>query len=107
MTSPTRLNLLPYLQNWDGTQLTVRLLAIPRGSPLDPLIPGLTPPGPSFATANFVFDVRLVQGLDQIPSTGTPSTSVLITPPFPNQAQDIFNQLATVFTIDPAPPPAN
>jgi hypothetical protein len=107
MSSPTRLNLLPYLQNWDGTQLHVRLLAIPRGSPLDPLIPGLTPPGPSFATANFVFDLRLVQGLDQIPSTGTPSTSVLLTPAFPNQAQNIFNQLATVFTIDPAPPPAN
>lgn len=103
---PTRLNLLPYLQNWDGTQLSVRLLMIPRDSPLDPLISGLTPPGPSFATANFVLDVRLVQGLDQIPSTGSPSTSVVISPPFPAQAQNIFNQLSTLFTIDPAPPPA-
>jgi len=107
MASSTRLNLLPYLQSWDGAQVHVRLLAVPRGSPLDPLVSGLTPPGPSFATANFVFDVRLVQGLDQIPSTGTPSTSITITPPFPNQAQNLFNQLATVFTIDPAPPPPN
>lgn len=82
----------------------LRLLAIPRGSPLDPLIPGLSPSGPSFATANFVFDVRLVKGLDQIPSTGTPTTSITITKPLPSQAQNLFNQLATVFPIDPVPP---
>jgi hypothetical protein len=105
MASPTRLNLLPYLQNWDGTRIQLRLLAIPRGSPLDPLI--TAPPSPSFAAAKFVFDVRLVQGLDQIPTTGTPFTSVIITPPVPVQAQDLFNQLATQFSIDPAPPPAN
>jgi hypothetical protein len=107
MSSTTRLNLLPYLQNWDGALLHIRLLAIPRGSPLDPLIAGLTPPGPSFATANFVFDVRLVSGLGQIPTTGTLSTSVTITPPLPAQVQNLFNQLATVFTIDPAPPVPN
>jgi hypothetical protein len=107
MSMSTRLNLLPYLQNWDGTELRIRLLAVPRGSPLDPLISGLTPPGPSFATANFVFDVRLVKGLDQIPFTGTPSTGVTITPPFPGQAENLFNKLATVFNIDPAPPTPN
>jgi hypothetical protein len=101
--STTRLNLLPYLQNWDGVKLDLRLLMVPRGSPLDPLVPGLTPPGPSFATASFVLDVRLVKGLDQIPSTGTPSTGVTITPPNPGQAQGLFNQLATVFRIDPTP----
>jgi hypothetical protein len=101
MSSPTRLNLLPYLQHWDGAQLHVRLLAIPRGNPLDPLVP---PAGPSFADANFVFDVRLVSGLDQIPTFGTPASSVTIASSHPPQARNLFNQLATVFAIDTAPP---
>src|ERR1017187_7551517 len=104
--SSTRLNLLPYLQEWDGANLQIRLLAIPRDSPLDPLISGLTPPGPSFATANLKFDVCLVKGLGSIPTTGTPTTTIPVTPPFPAQAETLFNELATVFTIDPAPPPA-
>jgi hypothetical protein len=103
----TRLNLLPYLQKWDGTNLQLRLLAIPRDSPLDPLILGLTPPGPSFATAHFVFEVHLIQGLTAIPTTSTTSTNQDITPPFPAGAQGLFNDLATVFTINPTPPPAN
>jgi hypothetical protein len=104
--SSIRLNLLPYLQEWDGANLQIRLLAIPRDSPLDPLISGLTPPGPSFATANFKFDVCLVQGLGAIPIIGTPTTPVLVTPSFPAQAESLFNELANVFTIDPAPAPA-
>jgi hypothetical protein len=105
--SSTRLNLLPYLQEWDGTNLRLRLLAIPRDSPLDPLIPGLTPAGPSFATAHFIFEVHLVQGLGAIPITSTPSTNVDIVPTFPTAAQGLFNDLATVFAINPAPPVAN
>ena len=33
MASPTRLNLLPYLQAWDGAKLHVRLLVRPRRRP--------------------------------------------------------------------------
>jgi hypothetical protein len=102
--SSTRLNLLPYLQEWDGANLQIRLLAIPRDSPLDPLVTG--PPGPSFATANFKFNVCLVQGLGAIPTTGTPTTHVLIAPPSPPHAKLLFNELANVFTIDPTPAPA-
>src|SRR5271155_4230233 len=105
--STTRLNLLPYLQEWDGANLQLRLLAVPRDSPLDPLIAGLTPPGPSFATAHFSFDVHLVQGLVGIPTTTTASTMVNIVPPFPASAEGLFNDLASVFAIDPAPPPPN
>jgi hypothetical protein len=104
VASPTKLNLLPYLQHWDGARLKVRLLTIPRGSPLDPLLP---PGGPSFATADFTFDVRLLAGLDAIPTFGAPATSVDIASPHPPQAQNLFNALAAVFPIDPAPPAAN
>jgi len=104
MASTTRLNLLPYLQNWDGASLSLRLLAIPRASPLDPLAAGA---GPSFATANFVFDVNLVQGLDAIPTLATPLSTVTVAAPQQAQAKNLFDQLATVFPIDPAPGPAN
>ncbi len=104
--SSTRLNLLPYLQEWDGANLQIRLLAIPRESPLEPLLSGLTPPGPSFATAHLRFSVRLVPGLGTIPITGTPTTPVPLSPAFPAQAEKLFNELATVFAIDPAPSPA-
>jgi hypothetical protein len=107
MASPTKLNLLPYLQSWDGVRLGVRLLAIPRGNPLDPLVDGQNPPGPSFATAHLVFDVRLVKGLDQMATTTSPSTSVVITPASTAQAEALFKELAKQFQIDPAPPPAN
>jgi hypothetical protein len=107
MTSPTKLNLLPCLQAWNGTQLDLRLLVIPRGSPLDPLIDGLTPPAPSFATANFVFDVRLVQGLAGMATSGSPSTSVVVTPAPTPQAEALFEELAKQFQIDPTPPAPN
>jgi len=104
MSPPTKLNLLPYLQHWNGTRLRVRLLAIPRGNPLDPLVP---PGGPSFATANFTFDVRLIAGLDALPTFGAPATSVTIASPRPPQGQSLLNDLAGVFPIDPSPPAAN
>jgi hypothetical protein len=104
MSSATRLNLLPYLQHWDGARLRVRLLAVPRGNPLDPLV---APAGKSFAAADFVFAVRLVAGLDQIPTFGTPVSEVDIASPHLPHAQDLFNQLANVFPIDPAPPAPN
>jgi hypothetical protein len=107
MANPTRLNLLPYLQSWDGTSLEVRLVNIPRGSPLNPLIDGLTPPAPSFATAQFIFDVRLVQGLTGMATTTSPSSSVIITPAAVPQAETLFKQLAKQFQIDPAPPAPN
>jgi hypothetical protein len=103
--SSTRLNFLPYLQEWDGANLQIRLLAIPRDSPVDPLILGLAPPGPSFATAKFKFDVRLVQGLSAIPTFGTPATTHIVSPPSPAKAETLFNALAGVFPIDPAPTP--
>ena len=37
----TQLMLLPYLQGWNGTNLTLRLLAAPQFNPLDPLVQNL------------------------------------------------------------------
>lgn len=106
MASPIRLNLLPYLQSWDGTNLAVRLLALPRGDPLDdPLVEGQTPPGPSFASANLVFDVRLVKGLDQMVTTASQASNVIVEPNPTPKAKALFKALTNQFQIDPSPPP--
>ncbi|HKD41873.1 MAG TPA: hypothetical protein VKB87_16435, partial [Myxococcaceae bacterium] len=96
---PTRLLLLPYLQSWDGAALHVRLLLLPRGSPLDPL----TARAPSFAEAKFALEMRLVAGLDALPTPGAPATAV-INEPVVATAKSLFNALAAKFQIDPAPP---
>ena len=96
----TRLVLLPYLQHWAPDALTVRLLIIPRVSPIDPLLPN----APSFATAKFVFDVHLQQDLGSLPVPG--GTPVLVTVPSSpvSTAVPLYNQLTQEFQIDPNPP---
>lgn len=98
----TRLSILTYAQHWDGSALRVRLLLIPRGSPLDPLGPG----DAAFADAQFAFDLHVVPGLDDMPLLGSGSGTI-ITAPAIASARPVFESLATMYQIDPAPPPAN
>jgi hypothetical protein len=100
------LKLLPYPQDWDGALLHLRLLAIPGGSPRDSLIP-LSTGVPSFGAANFTFDVRLVAGLDAMPTLASASSGVPLTTNAPPNAAALFDELANVFQIDPAPAPAS
>ena len=96
----TRLVLLPYLQHWVPDTLTVRLLIIPRGSPIDPLVPN----APSFATANFVFDVHLQQDLGSLPVPGGSPALITVPSPSVSTALPLYNQLTKEFKIDPSPP---
>jgi hypothetical protein len=99
----TRLLLLPHLQQWDGAALTLRLLMVPRGSPLDSLDQMLAG-SPSFASASFKLDVHFISGLDALPQlSGTAFTS--ITPPSAPRAHEIFTALASQFDINPLPAP--
>src|SRR4051794_6851396 len=110
-----RMAVLPYLQNWSGTQLSLRVLLLPRGpdGPLVPLMPHrpTEPPAPSFAMANFKFDVHLVGGLDGLPVLG--SGSILSTVSFDSvrTASQLFTDLEAQFIeigrpIDLRPLPA-
>jgi len=98
----TKLVFLPYLQTWNVAALHVRLLLIPRGNPLDPLIAA----APSFPDAKFAFEIHLLPGLDAIPPLGGPATSVA-NEPVVATAAPLFQELQAQFQIDPAPPPAN
>src|SRR5262249_34976615 len=99
----TRLSLLPFLQAWDGVALSVRLLAVPRGRPLDPLVEGK--PGPSFATAHLVVAARLVPGLDSMATTASAAADVTIDLPVPAQSSALLQELETEFRVPPSSPP--
>ena len=55
MTDLTRLTLMTFPQHWDGTTLHLRVLVLPRGTPLDPQIGGI-----AFADANLKLAARFV-----------------------------------------------
>ena len=97
----TRLVLLPYLQGWDGTTLSLNLLLIPRGNPLDPLAAG----APNFPAAKFVFDVHLLPGLGALPTPGGAAYQTITSTVVPT-ALPAFNALASLYQIDPSPPSA-
>ena len=94
---PATLILLPYLQEWDGTALGLRLLAAPQANPLDPMAPG----EPSFTDAAFSFEIRLVQGLGSLPTTGSAFQPVTEAQPAPADARTLCAALETDLGIDP------
>jgi hypothetical protein len=96
----TSLVLAPYIESWDGQALRVRLLLLPRGNPLDPLVDG----APNFVTANFVLEVHIIQGLDALPAPGNPAFSTLSSPAV-STALSLFQAAEQTFQIDPSPPP--
>src|SRR5271154_5153557 len=97
------LTILPYLQHGDTSELQLRLLLFPRGSPLGPL----TTNAPSFATAHFKFDVHLQQGLEDLPTPSTSPLLVTVDSPPVSTARPIFTGLEQQFQIDPNPPSGN
>lgn len=93
---PARLKLVPYLSEWDGNQLALRLLAVPRDRPLDPLLPG----APAFAKAAFTFEVRLVAGLGAMPTTTSPFAARPVTVAAPPNAIALCQGLEQELGID-------
>ncbi|MCJ1350795.1 MAG: hypothetical protein MMC33_000776 [Icmadophila ericetorum] len=98
----TRLVLLTYLESWDGSSLNLNLLLIPRASPLDPLDPAV-PKSPSFAAANFKFDIFLQTNLGDLPQPGGTAFTTITSGPV-STAVPVFNALASQFPIDSNPP---
>ena len=64
--SDTRLTLLALPQFWNGTQIGLRVLVLPKGNPQEPLVLS----APSFAEANLRLDAVLVSGLEKMPTPG-------------------------------------
>ncbi|KAH0539021.1 hypothetical protein FGG08_004415 [Glutinoglossum americanum] len=107
MIDNTRLVVLPYLQRWTGSALSIRFLLIPRDSPLEKLVRSDPKPNaPSFATANLKFDVTIVPNPLGLPTIGGGTTvTTLSFDALPSSGQ-IFNGLQERYPIDPNPPGA-
>ena len=100
MATPFKLTLVPYLQRWDFAtrMLSLRLLIVPAGNPLEPLV--AAPPGvPAFADATFVFAVHISDAAGALPQrTLVDQTAVTAAVNSPN-ARTIFTKIKEVLGI--------
>ena len=100
---PPKLTLATYLQRWnaDTNVLSVNLLVMPTGSPLEPLGTGLPvpDPGPAFASCNLVFKAFISKNWQQFPGFSDVDASEILSPAMPANRQTLFSELATQFKI--------
>lgn len=98
-----KLTLASYLQRWDSSTntLSVHLLVMPTGNPLNPLGTGLpvTDPGPAFADCHLVFKAFLSKNWQQMPGFSDVDTTEVLSPTMPVNRQVLFNELANQFKI--------
>jgi hypothetical protein len=100
-TSPTKLTIMAFPQHWDGAVIKANILILPHENPLTAFTSGI-PAGvdtPAFADANLQFTAMLTSGTDHMPAPVyvTASAPVAITPP--DNARNLFQQLAASFKI--------
>lgn len=98
---PARFSVLTFPQSWDGTALTVRFVCLPKGDPEQALGAGQPP----FATANIVYEAKLVGGLDTLPMTGAAAPVGPLVVQAPTAKAALFAELRNQFNIIPPPPP--
>ncbi len=107
VTSPSyTVSLSTFPQRWDGTNIRLRILVMPQGNPLSPLLTGVspTPDSPAFADAKPRFVAELIPSLAALPSPGAVTAQVNLTTTPPAGARALFEQLATQFNIVPDAP---
>jgi hypothetical protein len=100
--SPTfKLSLLTFPQRWDGASIRLRILVMPQGDPLLPLLTGVppAPDSPAFADAKLKFVAELIPSLDALPTPANTTAHIPLTTTPPAQARPLFQQLAAQFNI--------
>lgn len=104
VAAPDRLTLLPFPQRWDGTSLDLRVVVLPRGNPLSPLMTGVpgVADGPAFADADVRLRAMLVSGLTALPLPGIATADVALTPTAQPGRRALLEEIASQFDIDPA-----
>ena len=93
-----RLNLLTFPQSWDGARISLRILALPKGDPRQPLFAG----APVFAQSTLRLRARVIPSLDKMPD---PADALPAEPYFaetPPGIAAVFDKLAASFNINPA-----
>ena len=104
--NPTfQFSLLAFPQSWDGTNINLRILAIPQSNPLTPMITGVSPApdSPAFADAKLVLRASLIPSLAALPQPPDVTAQVPLTLTPPADARSLFQQLQTMLNIAPEP----
>jgi hypothetical protein len=99
-TSNAKLSLLTFPQRWDGTKLSLRILALPKGNPLASLLPN----APVFAKVKLALDAVLIPSLDRLPDPADAGARLSLPITRPTNSVALFQQLANSFNINPNPP---
>ena len=101
MNSNTRFTLMTFPQFFDGTELTLNIVVLPRNqNPLSLAIEGsVIPDAPAFAAAKLSFEARIISGLATFPNSLAASHSLSLPTSSPAQSEKLFNALAQQFKI--------
>src|SRR5262245_46436234 len=103
--APERLTLLPFPQAWMDGSLSVRVVALPRGTPMAPLmtgVPGLAD-APSFAEGELQLELRVIPSLDKLPDPADVALPAIDTGAVsPASRLPLFQAVEAQFVIDPA-----
>lgn len=93
---PTALSLLAFPSRWDGAAISMRLLVLPVGNPLQPLQPGQ----PAFADATLELQAQLIPTLERLPRfadvTATVPLAITAPPASPRQLFARFDESMTI-----------
>ena len=105
--APDRLTLLPLPQVWDPAAagvVSLRILTLPRGNPLVPLMTGTpgVPDGPAFADAELQLRVLLIPSTARLPDPADVTAQVDLVPAPAGDRRSWFETMAGLFDIDPA-----
>lgn len=101
--APDKLTLLPFPQSWDGTQIALRAVVLPRGTPMGPLltaVPGLGD-APAFADGTIRLSALIIPSLDRLPNPADVTATVDLAMISPPDRRPLFEAVAAQFTIDP------
>src|SRR3954463_11472380 len=101
MDDNQRFSILTFPQSFDGTDLRVNIVFLPRNqNPLTTADGVPLPAGaPPFAEAKLSFVARIVRGLSGLPATVAPLAPVPLTVTHPPQTKPLFEALANQFQI--------
>src|SRR5215203_449490 len=110
MDDNQRFSILTFPQSFDGTDLRVNIVFLPRNqNPLETADGVPRPNGaPPFAEAKLSFVARTVSGLSGLPGAVAPLAPVPLTTTHPTHARSLFEMLAKQFKIkNPGAPNSN
>ena len=101
---PDRLTLLPFPQSWTNGRLSIRIVALPRGTPMAPLMTGVpgVADGPSFADGELQLDLRVVPSLEAIPDPANALAPIDLGLSSPANRLPLYQAVEAEFVIDPA-----